>query len=502
MMNKIKTLTLLFSLLIFAGCESFLETTPQQSLPLNTAFSSPSDVRNALVGTYNRFQTNSLYGGSYIVLSELLTDNINWVGSFTQQQDIQALQMTSDNGAISGMYTNTYTLVNNANGIIEAIDAGIDGLVEAEANQLLGEALFMRGVTYFETVRFFGRPYDAATSGNDPGIPIQTLFIDDLTEVSELPRASVQAVYDQAVADLTLASTLLAESPRGNGLISRPAALAFLAEIAFQQRDYATALARCNEVISSGAFSLNSDPLTFYRNEFSGESIFEINMTDQDNPGVNGGLTAFFAQQALGGREDILVTDDFDAAINSLVNARQQTAIGGLTVIDTRRDTIPGTTSSLINIEVGDGGAVRRYTTKYEDGVNITDNPVVSRYAEILLMRAEAEARVNGLNQQSIDDLNSVRARSILLVDGGALVEDNSAINYLLSDFATVDDLIDAIVLERRVEMAFEGTYLHDLRRLQRPIRGGVAFDADNTVFPIPQDALDNNSLLTQNPGY
>jgi hypothetical protein len=124
------------------------------------------------------------------------------------------------------------------------------------------------------------------------------------------------------------------------------------------------------------------------------------------------------------------------------------------------------------------------------------------RLATFYLMRAEALARTEGINQESLDLLNAIRTRAIRRVDSEGVQSDASdVISYEAADFADADELIEAIILERRVELAFEGNRIHDLRRLQRDVRG-VAWDADVLVFPIPQREIDANDQLVQNPGY
>ncbi|MEM9933924.1 MAG: RagB/SusD family nutrient uptake outer membrane protein, partial [Bacteroidota bacterium] len=106
----------------------------------------------------------------------------------------------------------------------------------------------------------------------------------------------------------------------------------------------------------------------------------------------------------------------------------------------------------------------------------------------------------------SVDLLNEIRNRAIRTIDAGGAEGDASAyVSYVVGDFASADELIEAIILERQVELAWEGNRFHDLNRLGRPMvndRASSPSGADNLVWPVPQRDIDANSNLVQNPGY
>jgi len=479
----------------FTACNGFLETpVPQQALPLEPAtYNSPQAIQSALIGAYHRFQDPQLYGGTFILAGDLMSNNIGWVGSFASPGQISSFTMNANTGDVIAMYDDLYRLVNDVNGILAFVD-GVPNLSDTEKNRIKGEARFLRGMAYFETIRYFGKPW-GTTSATDPGLIIYPDFVDDLSEVKALARSSVADVYTQAINDLTQASTLLQGIRTGVGRATEWAAISALAEIAFQQGRYADAATFTNQIISSNQFSLNSTSDAFYSTEFSPESIMEINMTDQDNPGVNAGLSTFYALGSLGGRADIIVAADLvNNGFNAIITNAQQTALtnANLTATDTRFDLTTTFRGS-------------RFSLKYADGVNNADNPTVYRYAEILLMRAEALARTSGVTMEAVNLLNQIRARAIVVTDNTGATVSDAPVLFAMTDFANAQALIDAIMLERRVELAFEGNRFHDLRRIGATFERGnpaqVIAD-ERIVFPIPQRALDNNSALTQNPGY
>ena len=164
------------------------------------------------------------------------------------------------------------------------------------------------------------------------------------------------------------------------------------------------------------------------------------------------------------------------------------------------------------------------FTTKYRDYVSRADYAPQIRYAEVLLMQAECEARIAAtVSQRAIDLLNTVRNRSI----------PTPATNqYVAANFATKVDLIKAILLERRIEFLFEGKRWPDISRLAMeadytsngiparaangtaglanygcgtpftPTRAGIPYSDYRFIWPIPANEIIQNPIVTQNPGY
>ncbi len=212
--------------------------------------------------------------------------------------------------------------------------------------------------------------------------------------------------------------------------------------------------------------------------------------TVQDNPGVNGSLATFHNINGRGG--DIIVNEDLqNNGYLATIPAEQIAAADGDSLVDLRlvRLTAPND-AGFLNVE------------KYDDFANNADDNVLIRLATFYLMRAEALARTEGVNEESVELLNAIRNRSLRVVaEDGSLVDAEEVFSYSTDDFDNAEELIDAIILERRVELAFEANRLNDLKRLMRDVRG-VPYDANSLVFPIPQRDLDANDQLVQNPGY
>ncbi len=477
----------------FSGCESFLdEPQPQQSLPSDNAFNTVADLESALIGMYNAGQDSDMFGTQTTMCPEIMADNGTWRGSFPSYVDVFNLQVVADNPEITGMWEHGYEVINHANLILEAIPAVDDpDLTQDVSNRIRGEALFMRGATHFEMVRFFGKAF-GESSGSDLGIPVITTAVATTDDITFPSRNTVAEVYNQAIADLEEAASLLPES-NARGQANRYAALAYLAEIAFQQRDYPSAASLAQQVID-GPFSLTPEPVDFFVNEGSSEEIWAYIHTVQDNPGVNGSLPTFHHVNGRGG--DVVVSEDlFQNGFGKIITPAQQSAIDaeGLTAVDLRFTQLTSTQEGAAEINI----------EKYEDFNTNADDAPIHRLAQFLLMRAEALARTDGINDESLALLNAVRTRALRAVGADGTVDPKSdeLVSFEAGDFASADELIEAIILERRVELTFEGNRAFDLQRLRRNIKG-KAWDDPLVTWPVPQRDLDANSNLVQNPGY
>jgi tetratricopeptide (TPR) repeat protein len=486
-MQKLK-LYLLAGLVIClaTACTDYLEVPqPAQSLPSSAAFSDVGGLQTALIGAYEAVQRSDYGATGTSINANVLSDNGEWRGSFPSYIDMFNREMTSFNGEAGGFWANAYLSINHTNLVLNGVATIEDPALTTDvANQLRGEALFLRGLAHFELVRYFGKPWSSSSS-SDLGVPIMLTPVANTPDITFPARNTVAEVYDQAIADFTEAANLLpatGERGKANGT----AATAYLAEIAFQQRDYPRAATLAQQVIDAG-YALTASPEEPFFSEGSSEEILAIISTAQDNPGVNGSLATFHHINGRGG--DVVVSEDLkNNGFLAIITDEQRAAAGDDELVDLRAELL--TSNDIFNIE------------KYEDFTNNADDNMLVRLATFYLMRAEALARTEGINQESLDLLNAIRTRAIRRVDSEGVQSDASdVISYEAADFADADELIEAIILERRVELAFEGNRIHDLRRLQRDVRG-VAWDADVLVFPIPQREIDANDQLVQNPGY
>lgn len=484
----------------FTGCEDFLEEVPQQSLTADQFPLSEEAILSLMNGVRGRFQEDDLGGSNLILVPDIMSDHIQWTGSFTSYRDLARFQHTPTNAEVGSLWNNGYEVINNANLVLQ----GIDDLGLTDVDELRGEALFFRGVIHFELARWFGNAYNDGDPSTNPGVPIMLDPIVDLDELVLPERSSVQAVYTQAASDLETAITLLpstrtdVNSAESSAYAGQNAARGYLMRLRLQQGDYDAAAQLADDIISSGAYSLNAEISNYFSVEFSVESIYEQSHTVLDGIGVNSCLPCIYFTGAA--RDDANYTAGFfSEVVDNIVTDAQNTAVAatGDTIIDTRvRDLI-------------EGNGTGNNPFKYTDDINFSDNAPTIRYAEVLLVRAESLARTAGLNQESVDLLNQIRARALRVEDiaTGATLSNVPSL-YVLADFATADELLDAILTERAMELSAEGQRLHDIKRLEigpftTGAGGTASWDDDILVLPIPQAEIDaNGNIGAQNPGY
>lgn len=477
------------------GCDILDTQEPQQSLPTDEVIDDPAGLENLVTGLYDGLQEADISGGNFNVLPEIMADNVNWTGSFTNYARQASKNMQPDDGQIEDWWDTSYREINTANVLLQAIEE-IDDPTFSEADRELirAEAHFARGMLYFELARVYAKPWGFTTDNSHLAVPVRLDGVEAREDFENLERETLDEVFAQAEEDLAIAANLLPDvAVRGDRRATRYAALGYLKRLYLEQGDYETAADYAGQIIDSGLFSLTDTPGEPFENEFSSESIFEIIHTPQDNPGVNAGQNAFYTDTDRGGRGDIQFTSDYTNALASTVTEEQQAEIdaAGYSVIDTRENLI-------------DRNPDRLSTLKFTDGVNNADNVINMRYAGVLLSRAETlvetAAFIADVPQEAYDHLNNIRTRSISVTDEDG-VDFSELIEFEPGDFNSRDEMMDAILLERRVELSFEGDRFYTLKRKGLPI-DGFQPDDNRITFPIPQGEMDANPNMVQNEGY
>jgi hypothetical protein len=424
-----------------AACDSPLDTNPTASIDAETALNTPRGVELALTGAYQSLQSGSLWSRDGVVYPDLYADNLDFTGTFQTDRSVSLRDVPASSGVVSGIWTATYNGINRANNVLAAIP-NVSALSSADASLYRGEALFIRALHYSVLLAWFG------------GVPIVTEPSKGVSEASLVSRETAQEVYAFIEQDLEEAATLL---PAGHldGRASRQAANALLARIYLEEGKYALARDKAGAVINSGNYGLVPDYREVFTDKNSDESIFELQYSINNT----NSLAFWFFTQALGGRWG------FSPSLG-LWNAYEAG--------DERRDASIGLSGS------------NRYGFKYFRITNEDDNVIVLRLAEMYLIRAEANARLNADPALVRSDINTVRARAGL---------------GLLATTVTGAALLDAVLQERRVELAMEGHRYFDLRRLGRAEQV-LNLAAHRLIWPIPQVERDVNPNLEQNPGY
>jgi hypothetical protein len=446
---------------LLGSCKKQLELEDPQGLSPETALANDANIKRVLQGGYDAISSSSLYGGDLQLMSDLMGSDgeLSWKGTFPNYRELWGKQIITTNSLVTGTWISAYNAINIANNIL----ANIDKVNEADAEQVRGEALFIRGAMHFELVRLYAKDYTDGDPGANPGVPVVTTPTNSAKDVTNPSRSSVSDVYNAVIADLTEAATLL---PVKNGVFAnRPAALAMLSRVYLQKADYAGARDAANTAIMEAG--TNYQLLLNFIDNFNQaantpEDLFAIQVNDQD--GANN-LHTYYSISDFGARDgDIEVT----AQHVSIYEANDERA----SVTEDPEDA--GFNTGLYFIY----DAYR--TTKFRD---LYRNVKVIRLAEMYLTRAEANYRLGtAVGANPLDDINTIRTRAGVAP---------------LTSIANVEQ----IYLERRRELAFEGFALHDAKRFKQTV-DGLPWNDNKLVLPIPFREMNANPSLTQNPGY
>jgi len=449
MKSRIRMVPVLFLAMTLGACDTgILEVLPVDAIANEVSIIDAASAEAALYGAYSELQTGSSYGSSYSLFSELMTTNTKHTGTFSSWGDADLVQVLANNGTINGMWGMMYEGINRVNNLIlkvPEIDAA--DIPSALANEILGQAYGLRALFYFSLVRAWG------------DVPIVLLPMTDLDEAGEVSRAPAAQVWTQIESDLSQAETLMSGMDNDVRTFMTPGFIhAQRARAALYQGNWAVAVSAARQLENSGDYALVSDfdDLWTAEGTATSEDIFRILFTDIDACNMG-----FYYQ--LSGRFEMGATWE----IHDLYPAG-----------DLRWDVTFGRDDQ-------DGIEVSRWPTSLG-----TEDFSVVRYGGIILLMAEALAQQGNL-AEAVGYLNQIRNRAGITP-------------YVFGvDLNTKTEVLDAVFLERRLVMAFEGEFWFDLVRTGRAAAAlGPNFSAYEGLWPIPESEMDVATNLIQNPGY
>ena len=445
-------------LAIVAGCNGPLDVKPKNTIPTETAISDSTSARAAVAGMYHGLQSLSSYGSDLPEVGDLSSDNAEFSGTSTSYGEIDDNQISVFNTAVLDIWSQAYANINSANEILDKLGT-LSNLDPATRDELQGEAYFVRALMYHDLVKYFG------------DVPIRLHPTTDPNAGATITRAPVSAVYDQILLDLDSAASRISDSS-STTTASGGAVRALRARVLFYRGDYVGAEAEAHAVETDFGYSLapNYSDLFSTTGNATPEDIFKVIATvhaDQQSF-----LSYDYFAKAVGGTYLLRPTNDLLAAYQP----------GFDNDVNDPSDWHPTDLRGVWNVKFAGS---RKYGAKYRS-ITGTENFPVLRLGEIILIRAEALARLNQL-PLAVSQLNLIQSRA-------------NATPFVLGSH-TQQQVIDAIVAERRLELAFEGDRWPDLVRL------GIAadvmgIDPTQTLYPIPQSEIDVAPGLTQNPGY
>ncbi|PKG41085.1 RagB/SusD family nutrient uptake outer membrane protein [Psychroflexus sp. MES1-P1E] len=489
--NKCTLILIAFALV--SCSDDFVDVDPPFQLTSETFFETEDDFRNALVGAYDLLQATYIN----VILGEIASDNANAGGESATDvvgwQQVDRMIHTPVNDDIDNVWDFNFAGVYRASYIIENKDKiDFDG-----KEQIIAEVRFLRAYFNFELVKWFGP------------IPIKPEGRFELGEETSIPRASVEDVYAYIENDLNLAIPNLSPQAVEVGRATKASAQALLGKVHLFQDEFGLAAAQLNEVVNSGFRLYGTVPeedvlnLFEYEAENSAEAVFEIQYTGTEGAGFDclqcseGNVMVGFS--GVRGYDGPLYESGFG------FNLPTQEMFDAFETSDLRKEL------SILDIEAwaADTGAIfvignqdpqtghtgyynRKYIPRQNENLgdaNLTqpNNYRAIRFADVLLMAAEALNRGSINDVLALDYVNQVRNRAGL-----------PDINVSGSQ------LTDEIYRQRRLELVGEGHRFFDLVRTGRAAQQIEGFTAGkNEVFPIPLEEIQfSQGNWEQNPNY
>lgn len=498
-MKKNKYITLLISaMFLTVSCKKMLETQPKQSIEPEIALTTPSGVSSLLNNIYTSFGGSGNYGLARILSPEIQTDNV--INTSTNNNSYRT-QEANQVGTTLGNWSDNYGQIYRANLIIDAVDNGIlQGASAAQINMFKGEALFFRALAYFQLAMSYSYLPGNEVDGWNKGVPIILTPTKKLEDVEFPERSTNVEVYNLIKADLTSAIAILTNTDRpSKAYVSKAVAQALLSRVSLYTLDLDATISNANAVLTTASVNTKAtstattgaDLVTMWRTyKDKSESIWQISKNSADNL-VGGSLQAWFSIYP----KPTNNTCTGNAARISLSDLRVAPAFYALfSANDIRR------TQLIDGPYCKSGQTGLYYSNKYSGtgGENGLDDIVVFRTSEILLNRAEAYARKAdaGSVANAITDVNVIRVRAGLTA---------------LPSTTGATAVLTEVLLQRRLELAFEGHRWNDLVRVKANIikdpsalyaTAPVEYTDRRILAQIPTAQIDVNKKLVQNPGY
>lgn len=488
---------------LLASCKKYIAYDPHDSYQVTALdyLQSESDYRTMEISVYTPLQ----WLNQVVPIGEIASDNAVSGGESASDvldlQQIDDFSLTPVNGSLANIWQYAYEGINRANYLAEYKDKNPAGQAISFAGKdaLYGEVYFLRAYYYFTLTKMFG------------DVPLFTDKRLDLSSSGTLKRIARTTVYQQIQDDLNNAISVLPAIQVQQGRVTKYAAQALLGKVYLYQNKYDSAATVLQNVINAHAFSLVADfgSIFLSTGENGPESIFEIQYTNTSPyyqwSNVLQGQGNYAVQQC--GIRGLNGSDDMPYAPGWSTNLPTQNLAAAYSAGDQRKAVTvldieaykAANPSYNITYQVAPYKNTGLYNQKYlprkgqtsgQPELNYLNNYRTIRYADVLLMAAEA------LNKGSHPDdvtaqgyLNQVRRRAF-----GDQLHDVTA---------TGAGLYTAILNERRLELAMEGDRFFDLVRTGQAatVLGPNFKTGKHELFPIPDQEI-KVSGLTQNPGY
>jgi hypothetical protein len=471
-MKKINFL-LCLSILVLTGCEKFLTENPRSIQTPENAYTTPEEWQKTLNAAYGAMQR--LYVGKWtITLGEFGTDEVEpYDLGWAAYSELKMYTFNAQHPFFQDHYRVCYEGIKRSNAVIDMPE----GVVNATTRQLMiAQAKFLRGLYYFDLVKMYG------------GVPlwIKSSIDDEIMK----PRATADQVYEVITQDMKDAEEVLPitwTNAADKGRATKYAAQAFLGRIYLQWNKPDQALEYLNKLDGKFQLYTNLKDIFHPKNknaEF--ENIFEVQFRHSGSWGLEGSIQhSYWGPRGVGGPTNFGGWGGFGPT-NYVYNSFETG--------DKRKQAFflpeymgvtqsPATNNKFWDPEHGN--------VIEDDNLNF----ILMRYADVLLMKAEALNATGDQSNAKYEAINQVRRR--------AGVND-----ILASENLSQQAFADKVLQERLHELCFEHLRRFDLIRFGKlkshlAERVGINIQDYHNLYPIPQSAMDANDAITENnPGY
>ena len=371
-----------------------------------------------------------------------------------------------------------YEIIFRANNVLQYVDNA-----DAEnRNKYTAEAKFLRAFAYFNLVRLYG------------AVPLVTRVVASNEKELLFTRVEIAKVYEQIVLDLQAGVTSLDNSSKSRA--SKAAAQGILAKVYLTQPtpNYAGAKKLCEDIINTGGLVLQTNFSDVFYNELNSEIIFAIQYLS-GNPDESQGFSSEFTSYSRQGRQDGLNIINPNLAVDFIAQGGNRTSASYAAFGDDADLAIPEFAEIIKFLPDGSDISDTNLPTYGDQPGNAGNDWIILRYSDVLLMHAEAIMQGNDTNDSgAIDSYMKVRVRA-----GFDAVADRPAVLTT-----------NALLLERRVELAFENHRFFDLLRFgvadavlgaHANVKGYTSYNIRRLLLPIPSREINlSDGLLTQNP--
>ena len=463
--NKFHYALLLLLIIVSGGCEKYLDLKPYDALTADQLLLDETGLEGLANGALGMMkdqlgdEANNVYVRVLFQTTEFPSDNVLIVKSTTDPLWLsfnQAHILSQEN--VSYLWATGYKIILNVNNVINTIEE--DGPTTDYEKQLIGECYFYRATTFFDLARIFSFPPSHGLGNN--GVILRTR----LDHEDAQARATVGETYGQIISDLKKGVELMTTRPSeptkyGN----KYAALGYLSRAYLFTEEYNLVVETANQLLD-GNSPFQLDPRDSYihalqNSTASTEALFILYHTDAENRST-GAIGSMYNGD--GGWGEVFPSEPFFNLVREYPND-----IRNELIIDFPGENYPGTSFE------------KRYVTKfsYQNGIPTLHSPIFIRLSEVLLNRAEAYAHL-GQDQNALNDVNTIRERAGL--SGDELVTMGNLASHGFSN------VLDAVLNERRLELAFEGHRRDDLLRnkidLDRSFSSAQNVEGTSDIYP------------------